>query len=142
MKEDYYQEYVVGFLFSEDEQEVALILKSKPDWQKGKYNGIGGKIEPGEHALFAMTCEFKEEAGMVILGWREFCVLYGTDYNVHFFTAKGDLKKLQSMTEEKVRVYFVNTLPMFIIPNLKWLIPMALDKDNLDGEVYENVSER
>jgi hypothetical protein len=34
---------VAGFLFRNNDTEVALIRKNKPDWQKGKLNGIGGK---------------------------------------------------------------------------------------------------
>jgi 8-oxo-dGTP pyrophosphatase MutT (NUDIX family) len=29
--------------------EVLLIEKQKPAWQRGKLNGVGGKIEPGEN---------------------------------------------------------------------------------------------
>ena len=45
------KEYVAGFLFSRDGSLLALILKNKPDWQKGKLNAIGGKIEDGETPL-------------------------------------------------------------------------------------------
>lgn len=42
--------YVAGFLFGPMPRHnyVALIRKNKPDWQKGKLNGIGGKVEAGE----------------------------------------------------------------------------------------------
>lgn len=53
--------YVVGFLFSEDESRVLLVLKNRPAWQEGKLNGVGGKIEAGETPLQAMEREFKEE---------------------------------------------------------------------------------
>jgi len=38
--------YVCGFLFDMAFKHVALINKVRPDWQKGKLNGIGGKVEP------------------------------------------------------------------------------------------------
>ena len=41
--------YVLGFAFSKSGQMVLLIWKNKPEWQRGKMNGIGGKIELGEH---------------------------------------------------------------------------------------------
>jgi 8-oxo-dGTP diphosphatase len=37
--------YVLGFMFSSDHSEVALIRKRKPEWQRGKLNGIGGKCD-------------------------------------------------------------------------------------------------
>ena len=38
-------EYVVGFAFDKKRENVALIQKNRPPWQKGKLNGIGGHIE-------------------------------------------------------------------------------------------------
>ncbi len=35
--------YVAGLMFSQDKTCVALIVKNKPDWQKGLLNGIGGQ---------------------------------------------------------------------------------------------------
>ena len=37
-------EYVVGFMLSIDGEDVALIRKERPAWQKGRLNGIGGHI--------------------------------------------------------------------------------------------------
>jgi hypothetical protein len=42
-------EYVCGFMFANDFTEVALIRKNKPEWQRGKLNGIGGKVEQVGH---------------------------------------------------------------------------------------------
>ena len=50
-----FTEYVVGLLFSPDRNTVVLINKTKPDWQAGKLNGVGGKIEEGESPLNAKT---------------------------------------------------------------------------------------
>jgi 8-oxo-dGTP diphosphatase len=54
-------EYVVGFLFNESLDQIALIRKEKPDWQRGKINGIGGKIEENESPEQAMRREFKKK---------------------------------------------------------------------------------
>lgn len=43
--------------------DVLLVLKDKPEWQKGKLNLPGGKIEEGESPEQAATRELKEEAG-------------------------------------------------------------------------------
>lgn len=56
---------VCGFMFDKRTQElVALIRKKRPDWQAGKVNGVGGKIERGEKAHAAMVREFQEETGV------------------------------------------------------------------------------
>ena len=59
-------DYVVGFAFNSTQNfnSVVLINKNRPDWQAGKYNGIGGHIEPGETTYEAITREFDEEAGV------------------------------------------------------------------------------
>lgn len=58
-------QYVLGIMFSEDEERVLAIWKNRPDWQAGKLNGIGGKIEDGETPIEAMRREFREETGFI-----------------------------------------------------------------------------
>jgi len=116
--------YVVGFLF-DTKGNVALITKNRPTWQEGKLNGIGGHIEPDENPEQAMVREFKEEAGCDGLDWRKFGVVKGSNYEVSCFSTKNDVAKIQSMTDEKVDWYPTNRLPDNIIPNLRWLIPLA-----------------
>lgn len=62
------KEYVVGFCFDEAFDNVLLIRKNRPDWQKGYLNGIGGKIEDFDEYQFqptsAMIREFKEETAV------------------------------------------------------------------------------
>jgi 8-oxo-dGTP pyrophosphatase MutT (NUDIX family) len=66
-------DYVLGFAFTVDGS-VALIRKAKPEWQAGKLNGIGGKIEEFDPSpVHAMTREFMEETGVFLEPhlWRE-----------------------------------------------------------------------
>ena len=42
--------YVVGFYFAQGQ--VMLIQKDRPVWQKGKWNGVGGKIDDVPSAIF------------------------------------------------------------------------------------------
>lgn len=136
------KEYVVGFLFNPEKTQVALEVKKRPDWQAGRLNGIGGKIEDGETAAQAMNREFIEEANANINDWRCFCIL--TDkrgWIIHFFVSFAGFLNFKTMGDEEVWLYDVRTvlignLPK--IPNLNWLIPMALDKDNINGYVTEN----
>lgn len=129
--------YVLGFLFSEDKKKVVLIRKNKPEWQKGHLNGVGGKIELlDESPLYAMIREFKEEAGIEIKNWEEFCKLTGNGFEVYCFKAFGDITFVRSMEEEQIEVIFVKELQEYLyLPNLKWLIPLALDIDEIYADI-------
>lgn len=131
-------EYVAGFMFSKSRYYVALVRKLKPEWQKGLYNGVGGKIKLGESSFNAMCREFKEEADVHTTDWRLFCTLKGTFGAVYFFTVIGNLSKIVSMEEEKIYWVPVDALrEEKTIPNLQWLIPMALDRNNIVAKVEE-----
>src|SRR6478752_4549150 len=56
-----HQEYVLGFAFSRGGDEVLMIRKNHPEWMKGKFNGIGGKVQENESMLTAMVRECREE---------------------------------------------------------------------------------
>lgn len=134
------QDYVAGFLFDETKEKVALIRKISPAWQKGYLNGIGGKVEIGEKVPDAMVREFEEETGSRIETWKQFCILSGDDYTVSFFWAIGDLDALESVEEEEVEIHDVDSLfDLKIIPNLLWLIPMALDPNASFATVLDGV---
>jgi 8-oxo-dGTP diphosphatase len=123
--------YCVGFLFSPDDEYVALISKLRPKWQAGLFNGIGGHIEKCETASAAMIREFKEEAGMIVTNWRHFAALGGNGFLVHCFETQGDLWQLKSQTDERVTTIPVEQLHnpnIPLIPNLRWLIPLALNR--------------
>ena len=123
------QSYVCGFLFSPTWERVLLIRKEKPAWQKNRLNGIGGKIEPGETALEAMTREFEEETGLAIPNtWEAFEIISGDDFIVNFFfTRSAFISDAISTTDEKVEEYLVTEIPYDqCIDNLRWLIPKAL----------------
>jgi 8-oxo-dGTP diphosphatase len=141
MQPDRMKRYVAGFLFRFDlileEFQVALIRKLKPEWQKGRLNAIGGKIEDGETPFEAMVREFREEAGAVVTDWRYFCGLRGLDWEVYFFASHSGVE-VETQEEEKIDWYDVDRIrwegPM---PNLLWLVPMALDKDQVSAVVTD-----
>jgi len=129
-------EYVAGFVFDRTSESVALIHKIRPKWQRNKLNGIGGHIEDNEQPINAMIREFKEEAGIVITGWRHFCTLFGNgyehegDWRVYFFLvyfARDKLlTELGGTDEEVFWVRYNHLREVDVLPNLHWLIPMAL----------------
>lgn len=56
----------LGYVLSEDGSRVLMIHRNaRPDDQQlGKYNGLGGKIEPDEDVMAGMRREIFEEAGI------------------------------------------------------------------------------
>ena len=129
------QRYVVGFAFDAAAERVALIRKNKPQWQAGKWNGIGGHVGPGETPGSAMVREFHEETGALVMGWQRFVQLQDARraWCVDFYRARSvNLDKLRSTTDEVVQCWYTRyaTHPrMDILPNLRWLIPLAADDD-------------
>lgn len=120
-------DYVIGFLFNFDNR-VLLINKTKPEWQKGLLNGIGGKIEKGESPVEAMIREFEEEAGITVGAWRNFATLNGKDYTIHLYSALylPTLGTPESMTEETIEWVDLDEIPYErTVPNLRWLLPVA-----------------
>jgi len=123
--------YVLGFLFDPDHKQVALIQKTRPDWQKGLLNGIGGKIESGETSIEAISREFKEEAGLDIKNWEYKLSMESSTWIVDVYRAESnEILNVTTLTEEIVQVIHINSLNEYpIVPNLKWLIPLCLDNE-------------
>lgn len=159
--------YVVGFLFTTDMNKVLLIEKKRPDWQRGKLNGIGGKVETSEDFQTALAREFAEETTLRFDGWKFFCTLHigldkGPDaHDVYFAAATSGMVDLaRSPTDEKVFLVRVDTIehnmialgwPMEhdgggeraagpVLYNLPWLVRMAID--SLVNDVRYGVAEQ
>ena len=131
-------DYVVGFLFRNGGDEVALIRKTKPDWQKGLLNGVGGKIDADELPISAMVREFEEEAGAYVINWRFFAVRALEGGGQIYFYASHEIAELQSRTEEEVSWYPVAHLRQYgVLDSLNWLVPLALDKDGVVVEIKQ-----
>ena len=130
---------VAAFLFSPENQYVVLIRKSRPAWQAGLLNGVGGKIEPGESAFDAVRREFFEEASLIVNSWTHFASISFGDYKVEFFRANSaEYLNIRSSTDEPVEVYSVadimrsDSQDLGVVDNLRWLLAMALP----DQEMY------
>lgn len=126
---------VVGFAFTADRGSVILIRKNRPEWQKGKLNGVGGHIEQGEHPADAMTREFHEETGLFIRKerWERVVMMEGSGWHVTFFKCvltNLDRHHIQTMTDEAV-VEVQCDIPKGMIQNLTWLLPLCLDDSGI-----------
>jgi len=120
-------EYVCGFLVRDDL--IALIRKVKPKWQAGKLNGVGGKIEPGETPMQAMSREWLEESGVPHESWEHAATIGKPGWLVHFFVGRAEQLHTFKAAVEQVTWYFREELPADVIPNLRWLVPMCLDEE-------------
>lgn len=100
--------HCLGFMFSPDCKQVALIEKISPAWQAGKLNGIGGKAEPGETSLEAMAREFREETGVATetTQWTLFAALGSPHFEVHVFRCFDPrVSQCHTTTAEQVHLF-------------------------------------
>ncbi len=129
--------YTCGLIFSQDLERVVLIEKKKPDWQAGLLNGVGGKQEKNERRpRQTMRRECLEECGLDIpeTDWTMFAEILAPAVNetrVTFFrVVREDIDGVTTCTNENVAIHRVDDVlrvyPHALIPNLRWLIPLAL----------------
>jgi len=125
--------WVCGAYFSPNREKIALIRKNRPDWQKGSYNLIGGKLERQETPQEAMAREFEEETSFKTLpsDWAGFLTLYVDGNTVHFLRNFGPIDQIKTMTDEKVEIFYTDCLPSNTIDNLGWIVPLALYSDRI-----------
>jgi 8-oxo-dGTP diphosphatase len=122
--------YVLALLFSADRRHVVLMRRTRPAWQAGRVNALGGKLLPDESPRDAARREVREEAGVDVADWEEFLVWDDPVYRLHVVRAFDDAA-LRARTAEDQEVFLaeVHALPPELIDNLRWLVPLALDAD-------------
>lgn len=122
--------YVLALLFTPDRARVVLMHKTRPAWQAGRVNALGGKVMPGEAIAAAAQREVREEAGVDVPHWEEFLVWEDPVYRMHALRAFDEAAE-RAHTAEDQRVFRapVDALPPNLIDNLRWLVPLALDRD-------------
>ena len=94
----------------QNHQTLMLHRNRKPnDIHEGKWNGLGGKVEPGESPLDCVIREVREESGLTILdptfkGFIAFPLFDGRrDWHVHLFTASRFTGSLIESPEGELR---------------------------------------
>lgn len=131
-------EYVLGFAFAHSGW-VAVIRKNRPDWQAGRMNGIGGKVESSDKTYAdAMQREFMEETGVVIHAdkWRYVGTMKKDEgfhheersgFAVHIFTATDPrVLDVTSKTDEVVYLVCPDEVRLEKhLENVPWLIELC-----------------
>lgn len=137
------KKYVIGFAFDESRERVVLIEKDRPEWQAGKHNGVGGKIETyDESPVAAMVREFKEETGVETTAeeWNYFAVMNveedimnGKPSRMYCFRTFLSTERFEQCstqeTEQVVKVSAGVTLhQMPLIDKVHYLVRLALEE--------------
>jgi 8-oxo-dGTP diphosphatase len=124
--------YVLALLFTPDRRRVVLMRKTRPAWQAGRVNALGGKLAPGESAAEGAEREVREEAGVDVpaAAWEEFLVWDDPVYRMHAVRAVHESAlRARTAEDQEVLLADVDALPRELIDNLRWLVPLALDRD-------------
>ncbi|HJR66473.1 MAG TPA: NUDIX domain-containing protein [Gemmatimonadaceae bacterium] len=123
-------EYVLALLFTADARDVVLVRKTRPAWQAGRVNALGGKLQDGEAILEAARREVREEAGVDVEEWEQFLVWDDPEYRLRAVRAFDDAAhRARTAEDQDVFLARVDALPPNVIDNLRWIIPLALDRD-------------
>jgi 8-oxo-dGTP diphosphatase len=116
--------------------------KTKPAWQNGMVNGLGGKIEQGEGMYDCIVREIKEESALETQ--KDKWIFVGkvssdtVSLDVLGYVYEGNLDDAKTVEGEVVEWFKTASLPKNIISNLSWLIPMTIDK--IQNQVFDSFS--
>lgn len=129
----------LGYVFSPDGARVLMIHRNaRPgDLHLGKYNGLGGKLEPGEDVVAGLRREVREEAGIECgdiqlagtISWPGFGKggedWFGFIFRVNTYTGTP-LSANAEGTLEWVEVGRVHTLPLW--DGDRHFLPLVFDR--------------
>lgn len=126
--------YVVGYAF--EGERCLLVKKSKPEWQKGLLNGVGGKIDENEAPISAMVREFKEETTIDtrLMDWKNYCTIKNDFFEIFYFRIDLNLGVIDGAVnpEDKGEELIIiesnsNLFRYRLVPNVSWTMLMAKD---------------
>lgn len=130
----------LGFLLSEDRQRVLMVHRNarSNDYHQGKYNGLGGKMEPHEDIVQCMKREIMEEAGVEVtdlslrgtVNWTGFGPQgedwLGFIFLIHQFEGTPFTQNEEG-TLEWIAIHELSQLPMW--EGDKYFLPLIFDQD-------------
>ncbi|WP_418179053.1 NUDIX domain-containing protein [Aliarcobacter lanthieri] len=106
-----------------DGKKILLLRKNNPDWQRGLYNGIGGKIDIDSTPIDTIIKISKEEIGLDILNWNELeTIILDNGIELTYLLSLVDeeqIKKAKSLTDERLEIFNIDKLPRNIIKDFK-----------------------
>lgn len=139
------KEYTLIFCTSLDGL-FLLVEKDKPEWQKGKFNLPGGKIETGETIIECAKRELTEESGLFVDNMKEFGQILDGDSIVHcMFCTTDRLSNFELFPDknetQSIAWHSWNSIrnDRRLIANLNIIIPLMLaGQDNWKIEDNEH----
>jgi 8-oxo-dGTP diphosphatase len=138
----------MGFIFNRTRKRVLLVKKKRPEWQAGKWNAIGGKIDDTDaNPLAAMQRESSEETGNAY-DWQH-CVTFvcpgGTVFVYRAFDfmhchceVQCNAIHFEQMEDELLQVWDLDSLPANIDADLNWLLAVCLSTIKFPLCVHQN----
>lgn len=93
--------YTLGFVYCPETKQVLLLNRQKAPWM-GRWNGVGGKLDPNESPYECIVRETQEETGIKLPQYQSRGIMRwfvdGEDHNgMYIFTAE--------VTKEEVAAY-------------------------------------
>jgi 8-oxo-dGTP diphosphatase/2-hydroxy-dATP diphosphatase len=123
--------------------EILLGMK-KRGFGAGKWNGFGGKVEPGETLEAAAKRETVEDCGIVIqtmqeVGWHEFVFLDKPDetLEVHVYRVESFLNEPEESEEMRPKWFPINAIPFEDMwPDDRYWFPWFLKRQKFHGKFH------
>jgi 8-oxo-dGTP pyrophosphatase MutT (NUDIX family) len=112
------KEKTLSLLFLRRDDEILLAMK-KVGFGQGRWNGVGGKVEPGEAIEAAMIRESQEEIGVTPTRYEKVAELLFDEYfkgehvlmHVHAFIATEWTGKASESDEMAPRWFNIDAIP-------------------------------
>lgn len=140
--------YCIGAIFNKNLDKILLVKKNPKNlihdkelsnYLKGKLNFIGGKLEKDEASNNAIIRECREETGLELY-FTYFATLDTKGGKVYcYYSVTDKIYDFKQLEDEELNIYDLsfNTLSKYQyiyfkirMPNLDWLIPMAINHYN------------
>ena len=130
----------LGYIISSNRQQTLLVHRNRRqnDQHLGKYNGLGGKMEPGEDIYQCLVREIYEEAGIVCekavlrgtINWTGFGPhgedWFGFIFRVDAFSGMAKTSNIEGDLAW-VDIALLDNLPMW--EGDKFFLPLVFDDD-------------